>query len=109
MSNRITITRGDTFETDVTVVNENGVAEPLTDADITWSIARTTGGEVLLTRTVGSGIVVQDEDAGEIYMFLTETQTDDLPAGTLWHYVVVEFSDSRVKTVIRDVATVLDR
>lgn len=108
MSNRISITRGDTFETVVAVENENGTPEPLDITDASWTIATVPGGPAELERTLNDGVIIQDSDAGTLYMFLTDSETESLPAGTLWHSVRLDFTDGRIKTVLRDYADVID-
>lgn len=108
MSNRIEIIRDDTFEATVAVTDENGIAQPLTISAAEWVIASVPGGPALLTRTLSGGVIVQDADAGTLYMSLTDTETLSLPAGTLWHSVRLYFNDGKIRTVLRDYADVID-
>lgn len=80
-------TAGDTIIMELMVKTPGGDAVDLTGATLTWRIATPPSGvaigDALVTKTVGSGIVVNDAVTGDIT--ITLTAGDFTEVGQYWH------------------------
>lgn len=91
---------GDDRRLRVTVTDDAGQPKSLAGASIDWVMAQTPTSAPVLTKTLGSGIVVVDEDGGVFDVVLVETDTaDKTPA----HYA----HQSRVVDAAEDTVTVV--
>lgn len=106
MARKIVVTKGDTLEVDVSVVDESGAAVSLSGATLTWTISTQPGAAAVLTKTIGDGITIVSEAGGTLTMELTTTNTNALSAREYFSAVRVTFASGEVKTVSREYITV---
>lgn len=90
--------RGDSLSLLLTVTDDEDERVSLTGKTIQLGIAATVGGELLVSKTVGSGITLADQDAeeteGQATIALSTSDLDRAP-GLYWLGVVVSEGDDR--------------
>jgi len=100
------IPRGDNFLLRFEVVDEVGSPISLIGATITWFLAHKSMAPILLTKTIGSDLVVTDASAGKFEIRLEQTETAALE-GEYYHQATVIFPEDFKSTVSRGYLTVL--
>jgi hypothetical protein len=100
---------GDDDEIAVSVVDDEGVAIDLTGATITWSLADSRGGTVLVTKTsdTSAELSITSAAGGTFTIHLLATDTDDL-AGVYYHEAQVEDSQGHKTTVLTGYAEIIE-
>lgn len=74
-----------------TVRDQDGALVDISDAaQITFIVAESVSGQIYLTKTIGSGVTINN--ANQFTVTLTDTETGTLPPGVL--YCEVELTDS---------------
>lgn len=95
--------KGDTYVFEIDM-QANGTAPDLTSATAQWVLAESwfDGAKVFLTKTPGSGLTItQESGVWKIIVALSpsDTSTDAIPSGTLYHDCKVILSDTTVAHV----------
>ena len=96
---------GDTFEFSVTV-DWPGETATLAGATIKWSAAKSAKDTALISKSIGSGIVVTDSAIRTFKVTLLPADTDGLADGAYYHEAEITFADGRVKTPLRGRMTI---
>lgn len=91
---------GDDADILVTVYDEDGDLLTITGATITWVMKTAAGGAAILTKTVGSGIVIS---GSTFTITLTDTETALLTAGSYFHAASVTISTKTRTTTVGQV------
>jgi hypothetical protein len=79
---------GDTREIDDAIVESDGSAKDLTDADITFVLFNENTDEILVTKTVNFGVTVVDAIGGLIRILLLPADTVDIKPGNWYRYEI---------------------
>lgn len=108
MRTKIEIIQGDTFEADVTVVNQQDEPVSLEGATILWTVAtKDRPRQAVITKTeTDPAINFTDRAAGKFSLRLDETETDELPEGEYFHTIRVKLANGARKTVVREYISV---
>lgn len=98
---------GDDFDIVVTVRDTAGVAKNLTGTTaVVWNLAKRAGGTALLSKTLGSGVVLTTPLSGVLTITLAPADTAGL-AGPYYHEVQLVDAAAKKMTVLRGTATLL--
>lgn len=92
------MTAGDDQTFDISVTDAGAV--DLTGASVTWILRRAPGSPAILTKTVGSGITIQDGPGGIFRLTLDEADTEAL-SGLYYHEAEVQESDGVTSTAVK--------
>ena len=87
---------GDTSVFKFTVTNDAGEAVDLAGASATWKLAKRVDSPVLLTKTVGPGIVVTDIPGGLLEATLIPADTEDLRGLHYWELQITDSAGQKV-------------
>lgn len=96
---------GDTKDLNVTVLNQDSAVVDLTGASVDFTISKKPGGAALVTKTVGSGIVLTDPTNGVMDITLNPADTVSLKGAYHYQCRVTDVS-LRETTVLFGTATI---
>ena len=99
----LSMAKGDTYVFEIDM-QANGTPVDLTGATAQWVLSESwfDGAQIFLTKTVGSGLtIIQELGVWKIVVAIapSDTATDAIPSGTLYHDCKVTLADSTVAHV----------
>ena len=90
--------QGDTKQVIITIYDEDGVILPLAGYDITWVVYHPTTKNVILSKSLGSGITVPTPLNGEVIIELLPVDTENVVPNTYNHECEISTSTTDVAT-----------
>lgn len=90
---------GDTKQVIITVYDENDAILDLSGYDITWVLYKLTSKQIVLTKTLGSGISVPAPSSGQIVIDILPVDTENLVPNTYVHECELSSSPTDVSTI----------
>jgi len=113
MSNKIEMYRGDSYDAEITITDENGDAVDLTNAEIIFSAKKNNSNTVSFSRknTAAGGdateIEMSDPTNGKFKLHIVPTNTSGLAVYTYDYDIEITIS-TKVYTVIKDELILLE-
>lgn len=98
-------TSGDDGTITVTVTDKNNDPVDITGSTITWAMGLIRTGSVILTKTVGNGVVISDGPSGVFVVTLNQADAENL-IGDFDHEAQVILASGQKKTVLRGTVTI---
>lgn len=98
---------GDTRQITISVTDEDGAALPLTGYDAIWVVYKQTTKELILSKVLGSGIMIPTPANGQIIIDLLPEDTEDITPGKYLHECEISTSSTDVSTVTTGIIKIL--
>lgn len=93
------IYQGDTKQIIITVYDEDGAILNLTGYNINWVMYKSTTKELILSKSLGSGITVPTPSNGQIVIDFLPVDTENVIPNTYLHECEISTSPTDVSTV----------
>ena len=100
------IFQGDTKQITISVTDEDGAILPLTGYDAIWVVYKQTSKELIISKTLGSGILIPTPTDGQIVIDLIPADTETINPGSYLHECEI-VSGTEVSTVTTGIIKVL--
>lgn len=98
---------GDDFKINVTVRDKDGVVVNLTGViAVVWALSKAPGKTALVTKGLGTGVVVTDAVNGVLQVTIDTVDTEDY-SGQFYHEIQILDSLGKKATVLRGYATLI--